>query len=538
MKQVVLSLMVLCFGALAACSGDQSAARGVASSDESVLLRGNSGEPGTLDPHLVRSGPEFIIVNDLFVGLFSQASDGEVIPGSAQSHEISDDGLTWTFNLRDDLMWSDGTPITSEDFLYSMRRALLPQTAAPNASLLFPIKNAVAVNAGSADAETLGVAAPDETTVIFELERPTPYFGRLLLSSIAMPVPRHIIEAHGQQWSRPPHAVSNGAFVIKDWQPRVHVETERNQRFYDAENVRLEGVRYIPTEDLSTQLKRFRAGEIDIGLNFPPSQAEWVKRNLSDSIRIFPIYGTYYYPFNLETPKFQDRRVREALNIAIDRETIVERILGSGEQVAYSFVPPGFENYPQIPLPGYASEPLSDRQARARQLLQDAGYSADEPLEVEIRYNMTEEHQAIAVAVSNMWNAIGVDSKLLSTETRTHYRDLALGEFEIGRTAMFANYADPHAFLMAFSSRNKADNFSGYDSQQFEAALDASSEAASAVERGVLMSEAEQIALDDYPVIPLYFYVSKRLVNPRVNGWKNNPVGTHLSRYMWLEDTE
>lgn len=538
MKRLFLGLAVLCFGVLPACTGEQSTTDLVASSDEKVLLRGNSGEPGTLDPHLVRSAPEFIIVNDLFVGLFSQAMDGEVIPGAAESHEVSGDGLTWTFTLRDDLKWSDETPITSEDFLYSMQRALMPETASPNASLLFAIKNAASVNASRAPVGDLGVRAPDAKTVIFELERPTPYFDRLLLSAIAMPVPRHIIEAHGQQWARPPHAVSNGAFKINDWQPRVHVETERNAAFYDADNVRLEGVRYVPTEDLSTQLKRFRAGEIDIGLNFPPSQADWVKRNLSDSIRIFPIYGTYYYPFNLSSPKFQDRRVRKALNIAIDRETIVERLLGSGEQAAYSFVPPGFENYPQQTLPDFASQPLSDRQAEARQLLQDAGYTEESPLEVEIRYNMTEEHQAIAVAVSNMWNAIGVESKLLSTETRTHYRDLALGEFEIGRTAMFANYADPHAFLMAFSTQNRADNFSGYDNPQFETALAASSEAETAEERGRLMGDAEQIALDDYPIVPLYFYVSKRLVNPRVRGWENNPVGTHLSRYMWLEDTE
>lgn len=538
MKIILLAPLFLCMGLLSACSGEHGNDALIAASQEEVLLRGNSGEPGTLDPHLVRSAPEFIIVNDLFVGLFSQESDGSLIAGSAETHEVSDDGLIWSFTLREGLVWSDDTPITSEDFVYSMRRALMPETASPNASLLFPIKNAVGVNAGEEPVETLGVTAPDEKTVVFELEQPTPYFDRLLLMSVAMPVPRHIIIEHGKQWARPPHAVSNGAFKIKDWQPRVHVEVEKNDAFYEAQSVRLKGVRYVPTEDLSTQLKRFRAGEIDIGLNFPPSQADWVKKNLSDAIRIFPIYGTYYYPFNLSSPKFQDRRTREALNIAIDRETIVDRLLGSGEKAAYSFVPPGFANYPTPPLPEYASEPLPDRQARARQLLQDAGFDDSNPLQVEIRYNMTEEHQAIAVAISSMWNEVGVETKLLSTETRTHYRDLALGEFEVGRTAMFANYADPHAFLMAFSSQNRADNFSGYANPVFEAALAASSQTINASERGEELAGAEQIALADYPVIPIYFYVSKRLVNPRVQGWKNNPVGTHPSRYMWLENTQ
>lgn len=538
MKFMTLAFLFLCVGGLSGCSGERSGTDAVMASQERMLLRGNSGEPGTLDPHLARSAPEFIIVNDMFVGLFSQDNDGALIPGAAESHTVSEDGLVWTFTLQDGLTWSDQTPLTAEDFLYSMRRALVPETASPNASLLFPIKNAVLVNAGDLPPEALGVEAPDAKTVVFELEQPTPYFDRLLLMSIAMPVPKHVIDEHGTQWSRPPHAVSNGAFKIQDWQPRVHVEVARNEFFYDAENVRLEGVRYVPTEDLSTQLKRFRAGEIDIGLNFPPSQAAWVKKNLSDSIRIFPIYGTYYYPFNLSSPKFQDRRTREALNIAIDRETIVNRLLGSGEQAAYSFVPPGFANYPNLELPAYASEPLPDRQVRARQLLLDAGFTPDNPLDIEIRYNMTEEHQAIAVAISNMWNAIGVETTLLSTETRTHYRDLALGEFEVGRTAMFANYTDPHAFLVAFSRQNKADNFSGYDNAEFDLALTASNAARSASERGRLLAEAEQLALSDYPVIPIYYYVSKRLVNPRVQGWQNNPVGTHLSRYMWLENTQ
>lgn len=538
MKAIAFTLMLLCTGLISACSGDSSSSNQIASSEEQVLLRGNSGEPGTLDPHQVRSAPEFIIVNDLFVGLLSQANDGTVIPGAAASHMISEDGLVWSFTLRDGLQWSDGTPMTSEDFVYSMRRALLPETASPNAAMLFSIKNAAQVNSGEAAPETLGVSAPDERTVEISLERPTPYFDRLLLNAVSMPVPRHIIDEHGSQWSRPPHAVSNGAFMLKDWQPRVQVEVERNPAFYDSDDVRLQGVRYIPTEDLSTQLKRFRAGEIDIGLNFPPSQAEWVKKNLSDAIRIFPIYGTYYYPFNLSSEKFQDPRTREALNIAIDRETIVERLLGSGEEAAYSFVPPGFGHYPETALPDFASEPLEARRARARTLLSQAGFSETNPLEIEVRYNMTEEHQAIAVAISSMWNAIGVETKLLSTETRTHYRDLALGNFEVGRTAMFANYADPHAFLMAFSSQNRADNFSGYENAEFEEALGATNLILDPDARGESLAAVEQIALADYPVVPIYFYVSKRLVNPRVQGWEDNPVGTHLSRYMWLENTQ
>jgi len=503
-----------------------------------LLLRGNSGEPGTLDPHLAHSTAELIIVNDLFTGLLSQDSRGRAIPGAAASHSVSGDGLTWTFSLRGDLKWSDGKPIGSEDFLYSFRRSLDPDTASPRASLLFPIRNARAVNAGKAPPEQLGVSAPDPLTVKFELESPAPYFDRILLTSPALPVPRHLVETYGRKWARPPHAAGNGAFKLAAWTPRVHVEVRKNPLFHDHETVRLGGVRYLPTEDLSTQLKRFRAGELDLGLNFPPSQTAWVKKNLGDSVRIFPILGTYYYPFNLSAPKFGDRRTRRALTMAIDREAIAAKLLGSGERPAYSFVPPGFEDYPAPAPPDYAALSMRERRAEARRLLAEAGFGASRPLELELRYNMTEEHQAIAVAVAAMWRAIGVEARLLSTETRTHFRDLAMGEFDIGRAAMFATYNDPRAFLEVFSSDNRAGNYAGYANPEFDRMLEEANGIFEPRSRGERLQRAEALALSDYPAIPIYHYVSKRLVSPRVKGWRDNPVGAHLSRYLWLENEE
>lgn len=532
----LLSVAVLAVSLVGCGSDDNGNLRNQSGSSENFLLRGNSGEPGTLDPHLARTSPEFIIVADLFTGLITQSVDGVYQPGLADNYTVSEDGLTWTFTLREGITWSDGVAISSEDFLFSFRRVMDPATASTSASLLYPIKNARAVNAGESSPTSLGVSAPDPKTVIFELEHPTPYFESLLAGSSAMPVPKHVIDAHGDRWARPPHAVSSGPFLLSDWSPRVHVEVSKNEKFYDAHTVKLDGVRYLPTEDLATQLKRFRAGELDIGLNFPPSQTEWVRKNLAESIRIFPIYGTYYYPFNLTSPKFSDPKTRRALNIAIDRKAITDRLLGSGETPAYSFVPPGFENYPEPTKPDYAAEPMADRQAEARRLLADAGYNEANPLQVEIRYNMHEEHQAIAVAIAGMWNAVGIETELLSTEMRTHFKDLAIGEFEVGRAAMWANYPDPKAFLVAFASNNKSENYSKYSDAAFDEMLEQTDTVFDPAARGAALKSTENYALAEYPVIPIYYYVSKRLVSTRVKGFKENSVGTHLSRYMSLEE--
>lgn len=499
-----------------------------------ILRRSNSGEPGTLDPHLGRSTAELIIINDLFTGLLTQDAHGRVVPGAASGYSVSADGLTWTFTLREDLKWSDGTPMSSADFLYSFRRSMDPETASPGASLLYPIRNARAVNSGEMTPEELGVSAPEAGLFIVELERPIPYFDRLMLMAAALPVPRHAIGKFGRRWSRPPNAVSNGAFVLTQWTPRVHVQAEKNVHFHEQESVRLQGVRYLPTEDLSTQLKRFRAGEIDLGLNFPPSQAAWVRNNLAGSVRIFPIYGTYYYPINLSLEKFSDVRTRRALNISIDREAIAVRLLGSGERPAWSMVPPGFEFYPPLDPPRQSALPLEERQAIARKLLADAGFGPSRPLEVEIRYNMTEEHQAVAVAIAGMWKAVGIRASVLSTESRTHFRDLALGEFEVGRSAAFASYADPSAFLVLFSAENRRDNYAGYSNAMFDRLIGESNRIFDPRLRAATLREAEALALSEYPVIPIYHYVSKRLVSPRVKGWQDNPAGAHLSRYLAL----
>lgn len=535
MKKVVFEtfkkalLLALTSALLASCGSAPE-------TDENTLLRGNSGEPGTLDPHLAGSTPEIIIINDLFLGLMTQDSYGSVILGAAADYSVSEDGKEWRFTLRDDLVWSDGVAMTSDDFLFSFRRALDPQTASPTASLLYPIKNAERVNTGELDPAELGVSTPDPLTIVFELEEATPYFDKLLVVPASMPVPRHIIQSESEQWSRPPNAVSNGAFKLSSWTPRVDTIVEKNIHFFAHETVKLNAVKYIPTEDLTTQLRRFRAGEIDLGLNFPPSQAEWVRDNLTDSIQIFPILGTYYYPINLASPKLSDINVRRALTIAVDRKILSERLLVSGEVPAYSLVPPGFENYPEAKSPDYLAMTIEERQAEARTLLLNAGFNDQAPLEIEIRYNMTEEHQAVAVAVSAMWNAIGVKTQLLSTESRTHFKDLSIGEYDVGRAAIFPLYVDPTAVLSAFEGDNVVNNYSGYNNPAFDEMIRVANSIMDPAERGEQLSRAEDLAMSDYPVIPIYHYVSKRLVSTRVKGWQNNPTGTHLSRYLWLEE--
>ncbi len=501
---------------------------------EKVLRVGNMGEPESLDPHFVQGTWENRIVGNMFLGLTTEDPFASPIPGAAESWTISDDGKTYTFKLRDH-SWSDGTPVTAGDFEYSLRRILLPETAAEYASLLFPIANAEQVNSGKAASETLGVRAIDDKTLEVKLVGPTPYFLEQLTHYTAFPVPRHLVEKHGQAWTKPENIAVNGPYTLKNWVPNDQVVLTKNEKFYDAANLKIDTVIYSPQEDRTAVQKRFRAGEIDWASDFSSDQFEWLKSNLAEETRVAPYLGIYYYPMNMREPPFDDKRVRQALSMAINREIITDKVLKTGEVPAYSFVPPGAGGYGNPSMVNWMDMPYAARVEKAKSLLKEAGYDAGNPLKFTLSYNTSENHKRIAVAVASMWKQqLGVETELFNSEVKVHYSSLNSAKFSIARAGWIADYNDAQNFLYLLESRTGPNNYSGFADPTFDKLMSEAGVTADMDTRSSLMAKAEAIAMEEQPIIPIYYYVSKNLVSDKLTGWESNAKDVHRVRFMDL----
>ncbi|MGB1877498.1 MAG: peptide ABC transporter substrate-binding protein, partial [Rhodospirillaceae bacterium] len=356
---------------------------------EVILHRGNGKEPDSLDPHRAAGTWENTIIADMFLGLTTEAADGDIVPGAAESWTVSDDGLVYTFMLRDNLLWSDGVQVTASDFVFGMRRIMTPATAARYASLLFPIKNARAINTGQMNPGLIGVAALDPKTVEITLESPVPFFPQLLSHYTTFPIPQHAYALHGEDWVKAGNMVSNGAYVLEEWVTNAHVKVTKNHRFYDAENVAIDTVFYYPIGDSRTGLKMFETGELDMNLGpegFPSAQLDEVRQKFSGEGRVVPSLGNRFLPMNTSRPPFDDKRVRKAVSLLVDREIINDRIVSVGARSAYAFVPPETANHQPGAQVDFVDMPMPERIAEAKSLLAEAGYSEDNPLRFELSY--------------------------------------------------------------------------------------------------------------------------------------------------------
>lgn len=502
-----------------------------------VLHRGNSSEPETLDPHRGEGVPTSHVLRDLFEGLVTTAPDGTLIPGAAAAWEISEDGIVYTFHLRADARWSNGDPVTAEDFAYSLRRSADPATGSRYGQILSPIRNAVEVVAGEMPPESLGVRAIDAATLEITLAAPTPYFLGLLTHQTTYPVHRFSVEAHGDRFPRPGNLVSNGAYQLSEWVVQSHVTLDRNPHYWDDENTRIDRVIFYPIEDQSTEMNRYRAGELDWTYELPNRQFRWIRENLSDELVVSPWIGSYYFGFNLDRPPFQDNpELREALSLAVDREVITEQVTGVGELPAYSWVPPGVRDYALQPLP-YSAWTQEQRNERARELYATAGYGPDNPLRVELRYNTQENHRIISTAIASMWREVlGVETSLLNEEFRVFLQNRREGRVtEVFRAGWIGDYNDANTFAEIMHS-NHGMNDTGYSNQDYDRLVDAAAVEVDATRRRAMLEEAERILLADHAIVPVYFYVTKRLIKPYVGGWESNIMDYHLTRYLYIRN--
>lgn len=499
-----------------------------------TLRVASMGEPASLDPHKVSGTWENYVVGDMFVGLTTEDPKSKAVPGVAESWTVSEDGKTYTFKLRKS-MWSDGTPLTADDFVYSLRRILDPATAAEYASLLYIIEGAEAVNTGKAEGDKLAVKAIDDNTLEIKLTGPAPYFLELLTHYTAYPVPKHVIEKVGKLWTKPENMVVNGPFKLVEWLPNTHVKLTKNDKYWDVDSLAIDNITFYTQEDRAAVQKRFRAGEIDVAMDFASDQINWLKKNLPDETRIAPYMGVYYYPINSSVEPFTDVRIRKALSMAVNRKAIVEKVLKTGELAAYSFVPPGVAYYENPSEVEWKDVPYGERVKMAKELLKEAGYGPENPLEITLRYNTSENHKRIAVAVASMWKQIGVKAELFNSEVKVHYADLKQGDFQVARAGWIADYNDAQNFLYLLETRTGANNYGRYSNPEYDKLMLEAEVTADLEKRAMLMQKAEAMAMADQPVIPIYHYVSKNLVSTKVVGFEDNPKDIHRWRYVSLK---
>ena len=492
------------------------------------------GEPASLDPHKVSGTWENYVVGDMFIGLTTEDTKAKAIPGVAESWTVSEDGKTYTFKLRES-KWSDGTPLTANDFVYSMQRILLPETAAEYASLLYIIEGAEALNTGKGEASALGVKAVDDYTLEVKLTGPAPYFLELLTHYTAYPVPKHVIDKVGKAWTKPENMVVNGPYKLVEWLPNTHVKVTKNDQYWGAADLAIDNITFYTQEDRAAVQKRFRAGEIDVAMDFASDQIEWLKKNLPDETRIAPYMGVYYYPINSSVEPFTDVRIRNALSMAVNRVAIVDKVLKTGELAAYSFVPPGVAYYDNPAEVEWKDTPYGERVKMAKELLKEAGYDEKNPLKLTLRYNTSENHKRVAVAVASMWKQVGVQTELFNSEVKVHYADLKQGDFQVARAGWIADYNDAQNFLYLLETRTGANNYGRYSNPEYDKLMMEAEVTADLEKRGELMRKAESLAMADQPVIPIYHYVSKNLVSKKVDGFEDNPKDIHRWRYITLK---
>ena len=499
-----------------------------------VLHKGNGAEPQTLDPHKVEGVPASNILRDLFEGLTSEAPNGDIIPGAAESWEISADGLVYTFKLRPSARWSNGDPVTAQDFVFGFQRSLDPATLSRYTTILAPVENATQVASGELPVDALGVSALNDYTVQIRLTAPAPYFLGVLNHSVTYPVHQASVEKFGDRYARPGNLVGNGAYTLDEWIVQSHIKLVRNPNYWDDASTTINEVFYYALENQATELKRYRADELDFTNELPYNQLTWIRQNLPDELVLAPYLGSYYYGLNVTQPPFRDNpKLRQALALAIDRDIITRQVTGAGEIPAYGWVPP-VNHYEGQKMLG-ADLTQAERNTLAQQLYGEAGYGPENPLTVQFLYNTHQNHKSIGVAVASMWKeALGVQTELINEEWKVFLETRRKRiDTQIFRGGWIGDFNDAVTFAEMFYSTNGL-NDSGYNNPEYDGLLDMAAREADLDKRAALLQNAEQVLLADLPLIPIYFYVNKRLVKPWVGGFQSNIMDHHYTKDMFI----
>jgi len=518
---------------------DASTGPGAAGGAPKILRYGNGFEVQDLDPQIVTGIPEHHVVTALFEGLVAEdPHDLHPVPGVAQSWDISADGLVYTFHLRPEARWSNGDPLTARDFVRSYQRILTPALAAEYAYMLYNyIVGAKDYYEGRlADFSQVGVAASDDRTLVLRLLHPTPYLLAAMNHEAWFPV--HLptigkfggLTLRGSAWTRPENFVGNGPFVPVEWRQNQRLVVKRSPTYWDRARVQLDGIEFYPVDNLDAEERMFRTGELDVTQEIPVAKIDVYRRENPAALRIDPYLGVYFYRFNVKRPPFDDVRVRRALALAIDRETLVRSVTRGGERPAYAVSYPDNAGYtPAARLEGTVED--------ARRLLAEAGYPGGRGFpSVELLYNTQQNNRLIAEAIQQMWRKhLGIEIALRNEEWRVYLDAQHTRNFQIQRAGWIADYADPHVFLDLWETTS-GNNDTNWGSADYDRLLAASLRARTAEERFALYQQMDRILVDELPVLPLFYYTRPHLVSPKVTGFYPTLLDNHPWKHLGLAD--
>lgn len=515
---IAAGILTALIAASAATAADVPA--GVQLADKQTLVRNNGSEVQSLDPHKIEGVPESNVSRDLFEGLLISDVEGHPSPGVAEKWE-NKDFKVWTFHLRENAKWSDGTPVTAHDFVYSWQRLADPNTASPYASYLQygHIANIDDIIAGKKPATDLGVKALDDHTFEVTLSEPVPYFYKLLVHPSVSPVPKSAVEKFGDKWTQPANIVTNGAYKLKNWVVNERIVLERNPQYWDNAKTVINQVTYLPISSEVTDVNRYRSGEIDMTYNNMPIELfQKLKKEIPNEVRVDPYLCTYYYEINNQKAPFNDVRVRTALKLALDRDIIVNKVKNQGDLPAYSYTPP-YTDGAKLVEPEWFKWSQQKRNEEAKKLLAEAGFTADKPLTFDLLYNTSDLHKKLAIAVASIWKKnLGVNVNLEYQEWKTFLDTRHQGTFDVARAGWCADYNEPTSFLNTMLS-DSSNNTAHYKSPAFDKLIADTLKVADDTQRSELYAKAEQQLDKDSAIVPVYYYVNARLVKPWVGGY-------------------
>ncbi len=518
----------------------ESAADATPAKKPMIFRIGNGSEVQDLDPQAVTGVPEHKVIMALFEGLVTEhPKDLSPMPGLAESWTISADGLVYTFTLRPNLQWSNGDPITAPEIVESFRRILSPTLASEYAYLVY---NFVAgardyYEGRLTDFAQVGFKAPDARTFVVTLNHPTPYLLKIMASHYSWwPVPTHIIAKYGPldrkrlPWTKAGNLVGSGPFVLESWEPNKLISVVRNPHYWDAATVKLDAIHFYPTEDLATDERMFRTGQVDMTYELPNTKIDAYRRDYPESLQIDPYLGVYFYRCNTARPPLNDKRVRRALALAIDRESIVKNVTRGDEQPAFAISYPGNSGYT-------AEARLTGTIADAQRLLAEAGYPGGQGCPtIELVYNTSQNHRAIAEAIQQMWRKnLGVNVELRNEEGKVYLDMQHTGNFMLQRGGWIADYLDPHVFFEIWES-DSGNNNTNWSNAEYDRLLHAALAAKTDAERYALYQQMDAILVNELPVIPIYYYTKVAARSPKIKGLYPTLLDNHPYKYIYLED--
>ncbi len=511
--------MIVVLGLYSGVSSAATVPAGVTLAASQAITINNGSEVSSLDPQKIEGVPESNVVGNLLEGLVTTDNNGHIVPGVAESWSHQQSRI-WTFTLRKDARWSNGQPVTAADFVYSWQRLVDPKTASPYASYLqfAHIDNIDDVLAGKKPPSALGIKALDDAHVQIILSEPVPYFVALAANTALRPVNRQAVEKWGDQWTQPAHFIGNGAYTLSEWVINEKIVVKRNPLYWNNARTVIETATFLPITAEGSDVNRYRSGEIDMTNSaLPPDLFPTLKKTLGSQVRISPLLCTFYYELNNKRPPFNDPRVRAAVKLTLDRDIIANKIMGQGQIPAGGFTPT-FIDGAHLTQPAWMTLTQAERNAKAKALLAEAGYSAEKPLRFTLLYNTSDVNKKQAIAAASMWTKnLGARVKLDNQEWKTMLDTRHQGNFDVARATWCADYNEPSTFLNAMLS-DSSTNTAFYKSQDFDDLM-AKTLTVSDEQRADIYQQAEAQLDKDSAIVPVYYRVSARLVKPWVGGF-------------------